>query len=218
VVIISEYGFEPRWHQLFGWSSDRLDADEYYFIADNIPSDSEEADEQRGHVIIDQMDIYRSRPYVAGAIFWTYQDYRTRTDFVMGVVDIERNRRDSWCVLREEYSPVLLDSVTFSAASEGSQSAVVILQARGPVEMDMPVYTLRGYTLHWLAMSPDGYETISEGDIPLPTLAPEEMWSGEVTWDVPNADYVITLSIVRPTGFSVIDRTYDSQGELVATN
>jgi beta-galactosidase/beta-glucuronidase len=215
VVIISEYGFEPRWNALVGVPSASLDSEDYYFIPDDVPSDSEEADEQRRHVITDQMAVYRSRPFVAGAIFWTYQDYRTRTDFVMGVVDIERNRRGSWHVLREEYSPVLFDTVAFSAASEGSQSAAVSLRARGPVETDMPVYTLRGYTLHWAVMSPDGYQTFSEGDMPLPTLTPAETWSGEVAWDVPDTDYVITLSVIRPTGFSVIDRMYDPRGELL---
>jgi beta-galactosidase/beta-glucuronidase len=215
VVIISEYGFEPRWNALVGTPSSSLNPEDYYFIPDEVPSDSEDADAQRRQVITDQMAVYRSRPFVAGAIFWTYQDYRTRTDFVMGVVDVERNQRGSWLVLREEYSPVLFDTVTFSTASEVSQSAAVSLRARGPVEADMPVYTLRGYALHWAVMSPDGNETFSEGDIPLPTLAPAETWSGDVTWDMPDADYVITLSVVRPTGFSVIDRTYDMRGELL---
>jgi hypothetical protein len=154
---------------------------------------------------------------VAGAIFWTYQDYRTPSGFMMGVVDAARNRRGSWEVLREEYSPVLIDSVIFSPASSNSQSATMNLHTRGPVEQDMPAYTLRGYSLHWAVTSPEGDETFSEGDLPLPTLAPAATWSGQVEWDVPDESYVLTVSIVRPTGFSVIERSYNSQGELLPT-
>jgi hypothetical protein len=79
----------------------------------------------------------------------------------------------------------------------------------------MPAYTLRGYSLHWVVTSPEGDETFSEGDIPLPVLAPAASWSGEVEWVVPEAEHVVTLSIVRPTGFSVIERLRNSQGEVL---
>ena len=215
VVIISEYGFEPHWNTFWGPPSDSLDPAQYYFIPENVPSDSEEADAQRRQVIVEQMEVFRSKPFIAGAIFWTYQDYRTPSGFMMGVVDAERNRRGSRKVLREEYSPVLIDSVTFSPASGDRRSATVSLHTRGPVKEDMPTYTLRGYSLQWAVTSPQGDVTFSEGDIPLPALAPATTWSGEVEWVVPEAEYVVTLSIVRPTGFSVIEHLYNSQGEVL---
>jgi beta-galactosidase/beta-glucuronidase len=46
VVIISEYGFEPRWNR-WGPPTDSLDPEEYYFIPESVNSDSERADEQR---------------------------------------------------------------------------------------------------------------------------------------------------------------------------
>jgi len=107
--------------------------------------------------------------------------------------------------------------VTFSPTSGDRRSATVSLHTRGPVEQDMPAYTLRGYRLHWAVTPPKGIKTFSEGDLPLPTLAPAATWSGEVEWNVPDADYVLTVSIVRPTGFSVIERSYSSQGELLPT-
>lgn len=225
VVIISEYGFEPHWNVLWGLASNSLDASYYYFIPEDVPSDSEEADAQRRQVMVEQMEVFRTKPFIAGAIFWTYQDYRTPTGFMMGVVDAERNRRGSWWVLRREYASVLIESVTLrqaqgetlSSVSGNSWSATVSLRTRGPVEEDMPAYTLRGYTLHWAVTPPEGEETFSEGDLSLPTLAPGSEWSGEVEWVVSEADYVLTLSVVRPTGFSVIERSYDSRGELLTT-
>jgi hypothetical protein len=80
----------------------------------------------------------------------------------------------------------------------------------------MPAYTLRGYSLHWAVTSPAGDETFMEDDLPLPTLPPATTWSGEVEWNVHGAEYVFTLRVVRPTGFTVIERAYDSQGELLS--
>jgi hypothetical protein len=204
VVIISEYGFEPRWEIISGVSVDSLDPEKYYFISEDLASDSPEADVVRQQVIREQMAIYRSRPFVAGAIFWTYQDYRTRTDFIMGVVDADRNPRGSWQVLRDEYSPVIVDSVQITG-----NSAAISLHARGLVEVEMPAYTLRGYTIQWAITSADGAQTFAQGVVDLPTLAPAEAWSGEITWDASNGAAVLHLSIMRPTGFSVLDQVVE---------
>jgi len=209
VVIISEFGFEPRWNR-WGPPTSELDPAKYYFVPEGIPSDSAEADEQRQKVIAEQMGIFRRKPFVAAAIFWCYQDYRTPSGFMTGVVDAERNRRGSWYLLRDEYTPVVIESVTFSPVQGNRRSANVILRTRGPVETDMPAYTLRDYKLHWAVTSPQGETVFSEGAIALPTLEPASEWSDQVEWVVPEAEYVLSVSVVRPTGFSVIERSYDS--------
>jgi hypothetical protein len=156
------------------------------------------------------MEVFRSKPFIAAAVFWTYQDYRTPSDFVMGVVDAERHRRGSWYLLREEYMPVRIGPVTLAPQAEGQRGADVTLQSRGPE--DMPCYTLRGYGLHWAVSSPSGDEIFAEGKLVLPTLEPGTEWTGSIQWTEPEAEYVLTVSIMRPTGFSVIERTYDIQG------
>ena len=214
-VIISEYGFEPHWNKLWGPPTSSLNADDYYFVSDDTPSDSEAADIVRRQLITEQLEIFRSKPFVAGAIFWTYQDYRTRSNFIMGLVDFNRNRRGSWEVLREEYAPALIDSLTFLPMTDGTQIVTVALHTRGPVDVDMPAYTLRGYSLHWAVTSPDGSTKFSEGDVPLPTLAPASQWSGDIEYTAPTEEYIITASIIRPTGYSVIERSYSTKGELI---
>jgi len=79
----------------------------------------------------------------------------------------------------------------------------------------MPVYTLRGYSLHWVITSPDHAQLFSDGDVPLPTLAPASEWTGEIQFAIPDEEYVMILSIMRPTGFSVMDYSYNSKGELI---
>jgi hypothetical protein len=65
-VIISEFGVEPRWNTLGGPLTTNVSPDDYYF---NLSPTSEEADLQRQQVIRDQMAIYSSKPFIAGAIF-----------------------------------------------------------------------------------------------------------------------------------------------------
>jgi beta-galactosidase/beta-glucuronidase len=214
-VIISEFGFEPNWNRLWGPATSTLNLKEYYFIPDGTPPDSEIADEQRRLLIQDQMAVFRTKPFVAGAVFWTYQDYRTRSLFKMGVVDPDRNKRLSWYTLREEFSPVIIDLLFNSPVTDGQRKSTIVLHTRGPIEADMPAYTLRGYTLHWEVTSLDGNQRFSEGIISLPTLAPASNWSGEIIFTVPPSDYMVKVSIIRPTGFSVIDRSYSSEGILI---
>ena len=214
-VIISEYGFEPHWNALWGPPTSNLNVEGYYFVSEDTPSDSEEADIVRRQLITEQLEIFRSKPFVAGAIFWTYQDYRTRSNFIMGLVDFNRNRRGSWEVLREEYAPALIDSLTPSSITDVKRTATVALHTRGPVDVDMPSYTIRGYSLYWTVTSLDSSTKFSEGDIHLPTLTPASQWSGEIEFTAPTEEYIIIVSIIRPTGYSVIERSYDAKGELI---
>jgi beta-galactosidase/beta-glucuronidase len=214
-VIISEFGFTPHWNAMFGPPTSSLDPDKYYFIPDSIASDSNEADAVRRQLISDQMPVFRSKPFVAGAIFWSYQDYRTPSNFKTGLVDAERNKRGSWELLRDEYAPTLIDSVTFSPEANGKRTARVALHTRGPVDVDMPVYTLRGYALQWTVISKDSNAIFAEGDVYMPILTPGSHWASKVTLAVPEEPYIFTVSIVRPTGFSVTEQSFDALGQLL---
>jgi hypothetical protein len=101
-VIISEYGFEPRWEQLL--KRPPLRGSQYYRMADDEPMDAEAADLLRRRLISEQMAVLRTKPFAAAAIFWTYHDYRTPTQYQMGLVDAHRRRRGSWMILHEEYA------------------------------------------------------------------------------------------------------------------
>jgi beta-galactosidase/beta-glucuronidase len=214
-VIISEYGFEPHWNALWGPPTSTLDPEKFYFVPEGTPSDSEAADIVRRQLITDQLEVFRSKPFVAGAVFWTYQDYRTRSNFVMGLVDFNRNRRGSWEVLREEYAPALIDSLSLAPVANGGRIATVALHTRGPVDADMPAYTLRGYVLNWAVTSTDGSASFSKGKVALPILTPASQWTGDIEFTPPADEYVIKVSILRPTGYEVIERSYSAKGELL---
>lgn len=214
-VIITEFGFTPHWNSTWGPATSSLNPDQYFFVPDKLPSDSDAADAVRRQLITEQMSIFRSKPFVAGAIFWDYQDYRTPTNYKTGLVDSEGNKRGSWEVLRDEYAPALIDSVTLSPLAGQQSTATVALHTRGPMDVDMPAYTLRGYILHWALTSPNGTTSFSKGDISMPVLTPGSKWSGKITLTVPIDDYILAVSVVRPTGFSITEHSYDSHGALI---
>jgi beta-galactosidase/beta-glucuronidase len=210
-VIISEYGFAARWE----WIHRRASADpsQYYAISPERATDAEAADRLRQQLIHDQLPVFRSRPFIAGTIFFTYQDQRTPNGLMMGVVDAQRQRRGSWVVLREAYAPAALDAVHMSLDPDGTHRVRVNLRARGPVDYDLPAYTLQGYRLAWTVATPEGQRVLAQGSIALPTLPPGTTWSGDVAWTAPTADYRLILRLLRPTGFAVLERTYDAHGE-----
>jgi beta-glucuronidase len=209
-VIVSEYGFAARWE----WIHRRAggDVSQYYTVSPERASDTEAADRLRQQLIHEQLPVFRNRPFVAGAVFFTYQDHRTPNKLMMGVVDAQRQRRDFWAVLREAYAPAGIDAVHMSQAVDGTCRATVILHTRGPVERDLPAYSLRGYRLAWTVAAPEEQEVWAQGIIDLPTLHPGVKWSGAMEWTVPIADYRLMLRLLRPTGFAVLEHTYNAHG------
>jgi hypothetical protein len=123
-----------------------------------------------------------------GAIFWTYQDYRTGSGFVMGAVDERRQRRGSWRTLRREYAPVSIERFV---------AGTVTLRMR----RDLPSYTLRGYSLRWRVL-PHG----PHGSVALPVLLPGTTWSTRLAWQTRWRR--VRLDVVRPTGFSAATSIY----------
>jgi hypothetical protein len=108
--------------------------------------------------------------------------------------------------------PLSIDSVALFPAAPNTQRAEVVLRAFGPVDSGMPVYTLCQYRLHWLAMDMETQTLLVPGDLLLPTLGPGVTWSTRIVWPMPTAAYVLTVRVIRPTGFSVVERSDDAQG------
>lgn len=205
LVIISEFGFEPRWNRLWGPATSTLNHEQYYFVTDEELDDQAAIDRERQKLIREQIAIMREQEYVGGAIFWTYQDYRTPSGFEMGVVNMDRERYGAYDVLREEFSPALFQRIENHPAPLIPGQPVttqVTIWSRGPVETEMPAYTLRGYTLCWQILACHGSEVLQQGEIALPVLEPDTTWDGGFAWIVPEDDaFTLHLSIVRPNGF-----------------
>src|SRR5262249_36928139 len=121
--------------------------------------DRPEGDDKRVEILRTHQNAIRSRDFVAGAIFFCYNDYRTHVgdrgvgpyrQRVHGVVDIDGTRKPSYELLRSESSPI----ESLSLRPSGLRFEVNI-----KVRPDFPRYTLKGYTLRGILFG--------HGDIPL---------------------------------------------------
>jgi beta-glucuronidase len=171
---------------------------EYGYCA--CTADRPEGDGKRADVLVNHDKVFAATDYVAGLIFFCYNDYRTHIgdkgtgvmkQRVHGVVDVYGNRKPSWEVLRRESSPV---------------SAVRVRGAGGRFTIGVeskahvPGYAMDGYSLRGIAF---GF-----GDIPLErasaALRPTEPGT-QLTAELNFSEKGVTrvqFDVMRPTGFS----------------
>jgi beta-glucuronidase len=159
-----------------------------------------EGDGARVSTLLDHDKVFRQRDFVAGLIFFCYNDYRTHVgdrgvgvmqQRVHGVVDVYGVRKSSYDVLRVESSP--LESFQVSGK-------VGELKVQLKTRTDTPAYTLRGYTLRTVVY---GF-----GDIPverietrLPDIEPGGQASAVVTF-TEIRPIQVKLDVLRPAGSS----------------
>ena len=168
--------------------------------------DRPENDGKRIEILQDHDRIFHEHGYVAGLIFFCYNDYRTHVgdkglgrtrQRVHGVVDLYGNRKTSFDVLRREASPV--EALDISGGPEGFE---IRLRTRNSV----PAYTLRSYKLRAIVFG-DGEIPIERVELPLPDLAPGAQKTVSVTIGE-KAPVRVQFDMLRPTGYSTCTRTW----------
>jgi beta-glucuronidase len=171
---------------------------EYGYCA--CTADRPEGDQHREYVMRSQDEIFRQRDYVAGLIFFCYNDYRTHVgdrglgvmqQRVHGVVDLFGRPKPSYKLLRSESSPI--ESLVITGAPKHFE---ITVQSRAHV----PGYTLRGYKLRGVLY---GYGDIpvEQQEVSIPELKPGD----KVTLAISFVDAMpvrVELDVIRPTGFS----------------
>jgi beta-galactosidase len=171
---------------------------EYGYCA--CTEDRPENDARRAEILRNHNRVFRDHPWVAGLIFFCYNDYRTHIgdkglgvlkQRVHGVVDVFGARKPSYEVLRRESGPV---EKMEARAAAGRRSVIV------RTRKDIPAYTLRGYRLSWTVYG-DGAIPVERGEAPLPVLKPGDATEVSVELRTPKPRRVV-LEVVRPTGFS----------------
>jgi beta-glucuronidase len=171
---------------------------EYGYCA--CTADRPEGDSARVAVLLDHDKVFRQRDFIAGLIFFCYNDYRTHVgdrgvgalqQRVHGVVDVYGARKPSYEVLRVESSPL----ESFQVSGKAGE-----LTVQFTTRTAAPAYALRGYTVRAVVY---GF-----GDIPverietrLPDLEPGDQASVTVTFTEPRPVQV-KLDLLRPTGSS----------------
>jgi beta-glucuronidase len=147
--------------------------------------------------------VFRSREFIAGAIFFCYNDYRSQAGFsgtgalkqnIHGVVDVFGRRKPSFEALREECSPVL----TLSVDRHGN-SFRVLIRTRG----DLPAYVLRGYRVRAISYGEGGIP-LEQQIASLPDIAPGGEAVAEVSFAGVTPTSRVRFDILRPNGFSAL--------------
>ena len=171
---------------------------EYGYCA--CTADRPEGDQRRGEILRAHDEVFRARPYIAGLIFFCYNDYRTHIgdrglgvakQRVHGVVDVYGNRKPSYDLLRLESSPV--ESVTVSGKPKELQ---VSIRTRRTV----PAHRVRGYVLRAVYFG-QGDIPIERKSAPVPDLEPGQEATVALAFAGATPEY-IRFDILRPTGFS----------------
>ena len=169
--------------------------------------DRPEGDQHRVEGLRSHDAVFRSKEFVAGTIFFSYNDYRSHAgptgvgalrQNVHGVVDLCGRRKPSYAALREECSPV--ESLTV-------ENRANTFQLRLKTRNDIPMYTLRGHKLRGIFYG--------EGDVPVERQElelPEIVSGGEITVDLKfsqsGVPLHVTFDVLRPTGFSAYSRNW----------
>ena len=162
--------------------------------------DRPEGDEPRLGILRTHDEVFRSKDFVGGAIFFCYNDYRTHVgdrgvgalqQRVHGVVDLYGARKPSYAVLARESSPV--ESLT---VSNHGKIFHVTVKSRAT----LPSYTLRGYKACGVLYG-QGDIPVEEKEVPLPELPPGESAELDLTFSQTELPRRATFSLVRPTGF-----------------
>ncbi|MCC7498327.1 MAG: hypothetical protein IT160_12165 [Bryobacterales bacterium] len=159
-----------------------------------------EGDFKRISVLRHHDEVFRERDYVAGLIFFCYNDYRTHIgdkgagvmkQRVHGVVDVYGTKKPSWEVLRHEASPVEWLRVTGKP-----ESIHVDLKTRATV----PAYSLEGYQIRAVGYGFDNVP-LERRAVELRPIKPGESESLELKFTEKGL-FRIQVDAIRPTGFS----------------
>jgi beta-glucuronidase len=160
----------------------------------------------------DQLAEFAGHDFIAGAVFWCYQDYKSHRNLrpgetsglvEMGLVDENRQRHPSYGVWRELNRPARLAVAWARDQASRPVGFKATIERRSPAEL--PSYDLRGYRAEWEMRDHDG-RLLAAGSKDLPVIGPPATVDG--SWPVSSSREVrLSLRVVRPTGFVVAEHT-----------
>ncbi|MET3650702.1 glycoside hydrolase family 2 protein [Dyella japonica] len=167
--------------------------------------DSASADKARSENLLQQMDAIQRRSFIAGAIFWTYQDYKSHRNLWAGqtegyvdhgLVDENRQRRPSYAIYEARNEPL-------SVATQWEVDAGGLRGFKATVSgypaTHLPSYSMQNYVAHWRAIDDRGHE-LAHGDEVLRDLAQPVHIEGAWPAAGKGAAVHLLVDIIRPDG------------------
>jgi beta-glucuronidase len=167
---------------------------EYGIRADNKNGEPGQVDYLKNY-----LNDIRSRPYVVGASWWSYNDYESRHYGTnkngyrpWGLVDPDRTLRQLYAFHQTEMAPLVVTKKSFVVGAQGTHELVLEIRSRA----DFPSYPTRNYILK------AGHHQMA-----IPDLSPGQRV--EVSIPVKGFDPVLKVEIIKPTGFSIVETNVD---------
>jgi beta-glucuronidase len=154
--------------------------------------DSATADKMRVRTMERQLDEFARFDFVAGAIFWCYQDYKSHLNLWPGyqegyvdhgVVDEYRQRRPSFAVWEKANQPVVFSGEKWVYDGKGNRAGFEV-ELSPRTFRDIPSYPLRNGRANWELRDRDGrLITVGEQSVPelLPGIVVHGAWDGNTS-------------------------------------
>jgi beta-glucuronidase len=166
-----------------------------------------EADRARVQIIREQLPELARRDWIAGAILWCYQDYKSRRNlwpgqeegFVEhGLVDENRQRKPSYRVWKELNASASIVA-EWVGAGDGARPSGFKATVTPKTERDLPYYAMRDYQLAWKIVDQKG-KRVAGGEQQLATLTAAVPLSGTLPAAAAGQAFRLEVTLMRPSG------------------
>jgi len=181
----------------------------------------EDADPMRVEIIRKQLPELARRDWIAGAILWCYQDYKSRRTlrpgwdggFVEhGLVDEYRQRKPSYYVWKELNAPAAIDARWVSATSAPPQFTVTVTPNK--VE-NLPYYPLHNYRIDW-EVSDESGKLIERGEQSIADLEGPQVITGQIPSGTGAKLLKLHVILLRPENTTAAEKFVESKfGDVV---
>jgi beta-glucuronidase len=171
-----------------------------------------EAEQQRVSIFREQLPELAKRDWIAGAIMWCYQDYKSRrffwpgqedAVFDHGVVDANRQRKPSWFTWKELNEPARIDA-RWTDSRDGQPGAFSIAITPNDAAR-LPSQPLGGFTVLWQLIDATNHE-MARGELQLPRDGGAVTGAARVPQNIEKTPFRLVVSLRRPDGSAAATR------------
>jgi hypothetical protein len=177
-----------------------------------------EADQARVKTMQEQMPVLAARDWIAGAILWCYQDYKSPRNLwpgetegyvEHGVVDEARQRKPSYDVWKRLNSPAALAAHWLPAGSQAPTGFSVIVAPNSA--QNLPFYPLHRYRLIWRLMDEKGV-SFANGERAFADLTDPATIGGVIPADAAGHTLRLSVTLLDPAGLAAAAETLEWPG------
>ena len=164
------------------------------------------ADRARIKTITEQLPVLAARDWIAGAVLWCYQDYKSQRNLWPGetegyvdhgLVDQDRQRRPSYAVWQQLNTPAQLTAHWSGPADRTPQGFAITVTPN--TERDLPFYPLHTAELTWSVVDEQGKALVS-GTRPLSQLTQAVLVTDVLPADARAKQYHLAVKLLSATG------------------